>query len=71
MPRSAASTARPGAVTALRPVIVLLGDSITETASLEGGWGQLLSKDYIRKADIINRGYGGYNSRQVCRARGA
>ncbi|KAI3634594.1 hypothetical protein MIR68_007505 [Amoeboaphelidium protococcarum] len=27
-----------------------------------GGWGSLMANDYVRKAQIINHGYGGYNS---------
>ncbi|GBF95363.1 hypothetical protein Rsub_07791 [Raphidocelis subcapitata] len=48
---------------AFKPQFVLLGDSITEMGSLEGGWQQLLTTDYIRRADIVNRGFSGYNSR--------
>ncbi len=28
-----------------------------------GGWGARLANSYQRKADIINRGFNGYNSR--------
>ncbi|GMY14854.1 GDSL esterase/lipase At5g62930-like [Fagus crenata] len=47
----------------MRPQIVLFGDSITEQAFRAGGWGAALADTYSRKADIVNRGYGGYNTR--------
>lgn len=50
-------------MTAARPALVLLGDSITEFGGQDGGWAALLGRDYVRKADVINRGYSGYNSR--------
>ncbi|EQC38191.1 hypothetical protein SDRG_04620 [Saprolegnia diclina VS20] len=45
--------------------ILLLGDSITQQASdpAIGGFQTLLEADYIRRADIINRGLSGYNTR--------
>ncbi|XP_078428361.1 GDSL esterase/lipase At5g62930-like [Wolffia australiana] len=46
-----------------RPRIVLFGDSITEQSFRPGGWGASLADSYSRKADIIIRGYGGYNTR--------
>eukprot|EP00759_Apiculatamorpha_spiralis_P059191 PhF_6_TR9735/c0_g1_i1/m.14992 len=48
-----------------RPRIVLFGDSITEQSfSLDDkGWGAVLAGMYTRKADIINRGLSGYNTR--------
>jgi len=42
--------------------ILLLGDSITQQGTQAGGYSQLLSQTYIRKLDVVNRGYGGYNS---------
>lgn len=30
------------------------------------GWASLLSDAYARRADVLNRGYSGYNSRHVC-----
>eukprot|EP00877_Chromochloris_zofingiensis_P013127 jgi/Chrzof1/8068/UNPLg00113.t1 len=53
---------RSGKFTAVRPMFVLLGDSITEFSFEEYGWGSLLSTEYLRRADVINRGFGGYNS---------
>ncbi|KAJ1688487.1 hypothetical protein LUZ63_019877 [Rhynchospora breviuscula] len=47
----------------VRPQIVLLGDSITEQSFRAGGWGAALADSYSRKADIVVRGYGGYNTR--------
>lgn len=49
-----------------RPIIVLFGDSITQQGfGWEGGtgWVSLLSSTYSRRADVINRGYSGYNTR--------
>lgn len=41
----------------------MFGDSITEQSFRSGGWGAALADTYSRKADILNRGYGGYNTR--------
>ncbi|OQR80724.1 isoamyl acetate-hydrolyzing esterase [Achlya hypogyna] len=48
-----------------QPRILLLGDSITQQGSdpAIGGFQTLLEADYIRRADIINRGLSGYNTR--------
>lgn len=46
-----------------RAQFVLFGDSITEQSFRAGGWGAALADTYSRKADIIVRGYGGYNTR--------
>ncbi len=49
----------------LRPAIVLFGDSITQQGfGLNGhvGWASLLANDYIRRADVLNRGFSGYNA---------
>ncbi|KAL6182435.1 PREDICTED: GDSL esterase/lipase At5g62930 [Fragaria vesca subsp. vesca] len=48
---------------AMRPEIVLFGDSITEQSFRLGGWGSALADTYSRKADVKVRGYGGYNTR--------
>ena len=45
--------------------IVLLGDSITQQSFDVGGWGQRLSNHYVRRADVVNRGFSGYNTRWV------
>ncbi|KAF4739774.1 isoamyl acetate-hydrolyzing esterase, variant 2, partial [Perkinsus olseni] len=43
--------------------ILLLGDSITQQSfSGVDGWAGLLADRYQRRADIINRGYSGYNT---------
>ncbi|KAI3737324.1 hypothetical protein L2E82_27322 [Cichorium intybus] len=47
----------------MRPEIVLFGDSITDQSFRHGGWGASLTDIYSRKADIVVRGYGGYNTR--------
>eukprot|EP00892_Ulva_mutabilis_P003997 jgi/Ulvmu1/196/UM001_0200.1 len=54
----------------LRPTIVLLGDSITQWGFRPNGWGNLLAHHYMRKADVINRGFSGYNSAWVLQAVG-
>ncbi|XP_056853540.1 GDSL esterase/lipase CPRD49-like isoform X2 [Raphanus sativus] len=45
-----------------RPQIVLFGSSIVQMSFGHGGWGAILSEVYARKADIILRGYYGWNS---------
>ncbi|XP_052178835.1 GDSL esterase/lipase At5g62930 [Diospyros lotus] len=47
----------------MRSQIVLFGDSITEHSFGSGGWGASLADNYSRKADVVLRGYGGYNTR--------
>lgn len=46
----------------LRPQFVCFGDSITQRG-FSSGWTSLLADAYQRRADVINRGYSGYNSR--------
>ncbi|CAM6108985.1 unnamed protein product [Calypogeia fissa] len=48
----------------IRPQIVLFGDSNTEWSYQVDltGWGALLANHYMRKADVINRGFGGYTT---------
>ncbi|WCJ28062.1 SGNH hydrolase-type esterase superfamily protein [Euphorbia peplus] len=48
-----------------RPQIVLFGSSIVEFCYSNNGWGAILSNFYSRKADIILRGYAGWNSRRA------
>ena len=50
-----------------RAAILLFGDSITEYAFEEGGWASRLAHAYRRKADVVARGYSGYNSAQALR----
>lgn len=47
----------------MRENIVLFGDSLTEQSFRVNGWGASLANAYSRKADILVRGYGGYNTR--------
>ncbi|XP_054034768.1 isoamyl acetate-hydrolyzing esterase 1 homolog [Dryobates pubescens] len=47
----------------LWPRVVLFGDSITEYSFQEGGWGTLLAQRLVRRCDVLNRGFSGYNSR--------
>ncbi|GMQ10104.1 hypothetical protein CsSME_00053240 [Camellia sinensis var. sinensis] len=47
----------------MRPEIVIFGDSITEGSFKSGGWGASLANNYSRKADVVLRGYSGYNTR--------
>ena len=50
----------------IRPAIVLFGDSITQQGfGLDGsaGWCSLLSSAYVRRCDVLKRGFSGYNTR--------
>ncbi|KAK7330496.1 hypothetical protein VNO77_24691 [Canavalia gladiata] len=47
----------------MREKIVLFGDSITEKSLRDNGWGASLANTYSRRADVLVRGYGGYNTR--------
>ncbi|NXS98918.1 IAH1 esterase, partial [Jacana jacana] len=47
----------------LWPRVVLFGDSITEYAFQENGWGTSLAERLVRKCDVVNRGLSGYNTR--------
>jgi len=38
------------------------GDSITQQGYQSGGWLSLLADAYVRKADVFNRGFSGYNT---------
>ncbi|CAK9275446.1 unnamed protein product [Sphagnum jensenii] len=49
-------------MTKLRPQFVLFGDSITQLSFENGGWGAALAALYSRQADVILRGYRGYNT---------
>ncbi|KAF3433443.1 hypothetical protein FNV43_RR24545 [Rhamnella rubrinervis] len=48
-----------------RPQFVLFGSSIVQLSYSNGGWGATLSDIYARKADIVVRGYYGWNSRRA------
>lgn len=53
--------------TSNRKTIVLLGDSITQQSfsPANAGWGAGLADWYSRYADVLNRGFSGYNSRFI------
>ena len=42
--------------------VVLFGDSITQYSFCPGGWGARLADKLQRRADVLNRGFSGYNS---------
>ncbi|XP_026458935.1 GDSL esterase/lipase CPRD49-like [Papaver somniferum] len=48
-----------------RPQFVLFGSSIVQLSYRDGGWGAILADIYSRKADIVLRGYNGWNSRRA------
>ncbi|KAG8644881.1 hypothetical protein MANES_10G013200v8 [Manihot esculenta] len=48
-----------------RPQFVLFGSSIVQLSFSHGGWGSILTDIYARKADIVLRGYYGWNSRRA------
>lgn len=54
---------RPGRY--VRPVVLLIGDSLVQRSFEPGGWGSRLAHDYARSADVVSRGYSGYNTRWV------
>ncbi|XP_020595894.1 GDSL esterase/lipase At5g45920 [Phalaenopsis equestris] len=47
----------------MRPKVALFGDSITEDSFTNGGWGAALANHFSRTADVVLRGYSGYNTR--------
>lgn len=49
-----------------RRAIILFGDSITQQGwgAVERGWVSRIADAYQRRADVFNRGFSGYNSRQ-------
>jgi isoamyl acetate esterase len=52
----------------IRPAIVLFGDSITQQGfGVDGkvGWASLLAAAYTRRADVLNRGFSGYNTQHA------
>ena len=52
---------------AVRPEIVLFGDSITQQSFGAGGWGAAIANAHQRTADVKLRGYSGYNTRWALR----
>jgi lysophospholipase L1-like esterase len=58
----------PNTLLRVRPTILLFGDSITEFAfgaNGEVGWASLLSSAYSRRADVLSRGFSGYNTKHA------
>lgn len=52
----------------IRPTILLFGDSLTQLGwGIDGnaGWAALLASTYTRRADVLNRGFSGYNTRHA------
>jgi hypothetical protein len=47
------------------PQIIVTGDSIAQLSFKVGGYGAALVDQYQGKADVVNRGMGGYNSKQL------
>ncbi|XP_064151090.1 isoamyl acetate-hydrolyzing esterase 1 homolog isoform X3 [Loxodonta africana] len=47
----------------LWPRLLLFGDSITQFSFQQGGWGASLADKLVRKCDVLNRGFSGYNTR--------
>ncbi|KAI4587534.1 isoamyl acetate-hydrolyzing esterase 1 homolog isoform X1 [Ovis aries] len=47
----------------LWPRVLLFGDSITQFSFQQGGWGASLADMLVRKCDVLNRGFSGYNTR--------
>ena len=63
--KAVASTAATCCCRHRRPSILLIGDSITQQSfGMNGkiGWGSLLASVYQRRADVLARGYFGYNT---------
>ncbi|XP_048430597.1 GDSL esterase/lipase CPRD49 isoform X3 [Pyrus x bretschneideri] len=48
-----------------RPQFVIFGSSIVQFSYSHGGWGAVLADLYARKADVLLRGYAGWNSRRA------
>lgn len=47
-----------------RAKIILFGDSITQQSfsAIECGWGAIIADRYQRRADVLSRGFSGYNT---------
>ncbi|KAK2656764.1 hypothetical protein Ddye_009816 [Dipteronia dyeriana] len=48
-----------------RPQFVLFGSSIVQYSFSNHGWGAILADLYARRADVLLRGYAGWNSRHA------
>eukprot|EP00039_Didymoeca_costata_P013840 m.216756 g.216756 ORF g.216756 m.216756 type:complete len:491 (+) comp15881_c0_seq9:1318-2790(+) len=46
-----------------RKAVLLFGDSLTQRSFEPSGWGASMANWLVRRCDVYNRGYGGYNSR--------
>ncbi|OJA11941.1 hypothetical protein AZE42_06385 [Rhizopogon vesiculosus] len=46
----------------VQDVIMLVGDSLTQFGWAQGGFAQLLADRYVRKLDVLNRGFSGYQT---------
>ena len=61
---SAATSSAASSSAASWPRVLLFGDSLTQYAfGTDGGWAAMLAEKLQRKADVVNRGFSGYNSR--------
>ena len=58
---TATATTTTTTLTTSRSKILLQGDSLTQLCW--EGWGAKLANAYQRRADVVSRGYGGYNTR--------
>lgn len=48
-----------------KPSMLFIGDSITEMGLNPDGWTVRVASAYSRKADVINRGFGGYTTSNI------
>uniref|UniRef100_A0A7S3VM41 SGNH hydrolase-type esterase domain-containing protein n=1 Tax=Dunaliella tertiolecta TaxID=3047 RepID=A0A7S3VM41_DUNTE len=64
-PRKALLQDVPAPFAVQKQLILTLGDSLTERGYWEGGWVSRLSQAFSRKADVMHRGYGGFNTRMI------
>ena len=55
--------AAPAGLFGERSTVVLFGDSITQHGFEDGGWAGTVADYFSRRADVFNRGFGGYNMR--------
>ncbi|CDO74879.1 hypothetical protein BN946_scf185004.g29 [Trametes cinnabarina] len=53
---------RAGMTANTQDAIVLLGDSLTELGFNDNGFAAKLANAYVRKLDVVNRGFSGYNT---------
>ena len=48
-----------------RPIVLVVGDSLVQRGFEDDGWVASIARAYARVADVVNRGYSGYNTRWV------